>query len=117
MVCSCGSLFCYKVPWLLSSLESVDSELHVQIWLPDMATETIASIRLGRSDAILQVRVIRKWAFSSRPDEPWYLFVDRNIGFCSKNCLEDISVTIWKETLATFDRAALDTVNNPVLWL
>ncbi|KAI3774949.1 hypothetical protein L1987_49514 [Smallanthus sonchifolius] len=192
----------------------------------DMATEPIASIRPGKSGAIIEVRVIRKWMFNSRPDEPWYLFVDRNgdavQGFAAKinkenvearlsvmSCyqmdsytcratrasmrivrhdatikigkattiipvndddsiphyysefhpytalnnrvndnsvltdyigtveskfdgtttrndpflrvilrnesFEDISVTIWKETLATFDRTALDTINNPIV--
>ncbi|KAI3716506.1 hypothetical protein L1987_67427 [Smallanthus sonchifolius] len=192
----------------------------------DMATEPIASIRPGKSGAIIEVRVIRKWMFNSRPDEPWYLFVDRNgdavQGFAAKidkenvearlsvmSCyqmdsytcratrasmrivrhdatikigkattiipvndddsiphyyfefhpytalnnrvndnsvltdyigtveskfdgtttrndpflrvilrnesFEDISVTIWKETLATFDRTALDTKNNPIV--
>ncbi|KAI3744306.1 hypothetical protein L1987_57384 [Smallanthus sonchifolius] len=30
-------------------------------------------------------------------------------------CFKDISVTIWKETLATFDRVALDTIDYPVV--
>ncbi|KAI3774020.1 hypothetical protein L1987_48562 [Smallanthus sonchifolius] len=61
---------------------------------PDMATETIASIRPGRSGAIIEVRVIRKWVFSSRPDEPWYLFVDRN-----GDAIQDFAAKIDKDNI------------------
>ncbi|KAI3670857.1 hypothetical protein L1987_87499 [Smallanthus sonchifolius] len=72
-----------------------------------MVVERIASIKPGRNGPLIEVQILRKWISVS---------VKRRCGmFSLMNIHEDISVTVWKETLASFDRSALDTDEHPVV--